>query len=131
MSELAENIDDVLASAAASLVNNFLGESLLNKSRDSSERSVDSVACRDCASPGSVSIITLSSDSGEESGEEEAFGEGQAYGAEAAARFGREQEGDGDQEDFFTDSARMDRFEGVNAAAMAEISHKQSRGIWY
>jgi len=70
--EMTGNIDDVLANAAVSLVSNFLNENILNKNRNTdshNEKDVDSLlvikdGCnRNCASPGSVSIITLSSDS--------------------------------------------------------------------
>jgi hypothetical protein len=69
------NIDDVLANGAASLVSNFINENLISKSRlsmvgetNNNESSIlldknDEEECRDCGSPGSVSIITLSSDS--------------------------------------------------------------------
>lgn len=64
--EMNGNIDDVLANAAVSLVSNFLNENLLSKSRLNDNTDGQ----KDCVSPGSVSIITLSSDSEQDNQED-------------------------------------------------------------
>ena len=112
----AETIDEVLANAAASLVSSFLNENLLNSSGAhlDADKASDSILlmskdaedeCRaGCASPGSVSIITLSSDGEQDRLDQEDSDELYDDPAFRGATFHRHGDEEGEQEeeeDFF------------------------------
>ena len=109
----AESIGEVLANAAASLVSSFLTENLLNTSGAhlEADKASDSILlmskdaddeCRvECTSPGSVSIITLSSDGEQDQEDSDELYDEPAFRGATFHRHGDDEGEQEEEEDFF------------------------------